>query len=130
MSIPLSHWIAVALGGSLGALGRFWAVTFFNRLHGSHFPLGTFTVNAVGSFAMGLIFVVLMVRFSGTDTLWHRLLLVGVLGAFTTFSSFALENLVLLQQQQYMMALGYTLASVIICLAAATLGFGVGKLLF
>lgn len=130
MSIPFSHWLAIALGGSLGAMGRFWVVTFFNRLHGSHFPLGTFTVNAVGSFVMGLVFVVLMLRFTGTDTLWQRLLLVGILGAFTTFSSFALENLVLLQQQQYWMALGYTLASILTCLAAAALGFGVGKLVF
>ncbi|MEX2322032.1 MAG: fluoride efflux transporter CrcB [Saccharospirillum sp.] len=130
MSIPLSHWIAVALGGSLGAVGRFWAVSFFNRLHGSHFPLGTFAVNAVGSFAIGFLFVVLTLRFSGTDHLWHRLMIVGVLGAFTTFSSFALENLVLLQQQHYWMALGYTLASVVTCIAAAALGFGVGKLVF
>lgn len=130
MSIPLSHWLAIALGGSLGAMGRFWAVSFFNRLHGSHFPLGTFTVNALGSFAIGLVFVALTLRFSGTDNFWHRLVIVGLLGAFTTFSSFALENLVLLQQQQYWMALGYTLASVVICIAAAALGFGVGKLVF
>lgn len=130
MSIPLSHWIAVALGGSLGAMARFWMVSAFNRLHGSHFPLGTYAVNALGSFAIGLIFVVLTLRFSGTDNLLHRLVIIGLLGAFTTFSSFALENLVLLQQQHYWMALGYTLASVVTCIAAAALGFGVGKLVF
>jgi CrcB protein len=130
MSIPLSHWIAIALGGGLGAVARFWMVTVFNRLHGSHFPLGTFAVNIMGSFAIGLIIVGLTIRFSGTDNIWHRLVIIGVLGAFTTFSSFALENVVLLQQQQYWMALGYTLASVLTCIAAAALGFGVGKLVF
>jgi CrcB protein len=122
--------MAIALGGSLGAMARFWMVTAFNRLHGSHFPVGTFMVNAFGSFAMGLIFVVLTHRFSGTDSIWHRLVIIGLLGAFTTFSSFALENLVLLQQQHYWMAFGYTLASVLTCIAAAALGFGVGKLVF
>jgi CrcB protein len=87
-------------------------------------------VNAIGSFVMGLIFIVLTLRFSGTDSIWHRLVIIGLLGAFTTFSSFALENLVLLQQQHYWMALGYTLASVLTCIAAAALGFGVGKLVF
>jgi CrcB protein len=130
LSIPLSHWIAIALGGSLGAMTRFWMVTAFNRLHGSQFPVGTFMVNAIGSFVMGLIFIVLTLRFSGTDSIWHRLVIIGLLGAFTTFSSFALENLVLLQQQHYWMALGYTLASVLTCIAAAALGFGVGKLVF
>ncbi len=130
MTIGLGHWLAVALGGGLGAMGRFWVVHQVNRLQGGHFPWGTLTVNVVGSFIIGLAFVFLAIKHTDLSSGWRSFLIVGVLGAFTTFSSFALESLVLLQEQHYLSAAVYMVGSVIICLLAVTLGFGTGKLIF
>lgn len=97
MSIGLGHWLAVALGGSFGAVARLWVVHHMNRMQGGSFPWGTLTVNIVGSFVIGMAFVYFALRFTGLSGTWRSFLVVGVLGAFTTFSSFALESLVLLQ---------------------------------
>ena len=130
MTIGLGHWLAVALGGGLGAMGRFWVVHQVNRLQGGHFPWGTLTVNVVGSFIIGMAFVFLAIKHTDLSSGWRSFLIVGVLGAFTTFSSFALESLVLLQEQHYLSAAFYMAGSVFICLLAVTLGFGAGKLIF
>ncbi|GGX53168.1 fluoride efflux transporter CrcB [Saccharospirillum salsuginis] len=130
MSIGLGHWLAVALGGGLGAMGRLWVVHQVNRLQGGHFPWGTLTVNAVGSFIIGLAFVFFAIKHTDLSSGWRSFLIVGVLGAFTTFSSFALESLVLLQEHHYLSAALYMAGSVLICLMAVALGFGAGKLIF
>lgn len=124
------HWLVIALGGALGAMGRFGVVQLFNRLPGSQFPWGTLSVNALGSFVIGLAFVYFGLRDTDPAGLGRSLVMVGLLGAFTTFSSFALEGLVLIQQQHYASALAYLIGSVLICLAAVVLGFSAGKLVF
>ena len=124
------HWLVIGLGGGLGAMSRFAVVAGINRLHGSFYPWGTFTVNVVGSFIMGLAFVFFTLKYPNLPMGWRGFVMIGLLGAFTTFSSFALEGLTLLQQHQYTLALLYMLASVIICLIAVTLGYGTGKLIF
>lgn len=130
MTIGLGHWLAVALGGSLGAMARLWVVHQMNRLQGGHFPWGTLTVNVLGSFVIGMAFVFFALRFTGMASTWRSFLVVGLLGAFTTFSSFALESLVLLQQNHYGLAALYIAGSVVTCLVAVLLGFGAGKLIF
>lgn len=130
MTIGLGHWVAVALGGSLGAMARFWVVQHMNRVQAGHFPWGTFTVNAIGSFIIGLAFVFFALRFTGLPSIWRSFWVVGLLGAFTTFSTFALEGLVLIQQHQYGWAALYLGGSVLVCLFAVALGFGAGKLIF
>lgn len=124
------HWMVIAIGGSMGAMGRFAVVTWVNRLHGSQFPWGTMTVNVVGSFIMGLAFVLFFIKYPQAPGSFRSFVTVGVLGAFTTFSTFALESLQLLQENYVSLALVYMVLSVLVCLIAVTLGYVLGKSLF
>lgn len=121
------HWLVIGFGGSLGAMARFFVVTWLNRLHGSEFPWGTFAVNAVGSFIMGLAFVLFTIKYPLVPGSYRSFVMVGFLGAFTTFSSFALESLSLFQQHFVSIALVYALASVVVCIVAVSLGYALGK---
>lgn len=125
-----AHWLAVAFGGALGAMGRFAVVQLVNRLNGSHFPWGTLAANISGSFVIGIAFAFFALKHTDPSGVGRSLIVVGMLGAFTTFSSFAIESLVLIEQQHYVSATFYVLGSVLACLAAAALGLGVAKLLF
>lgn len=89
--------IAIAGGGALGALARFWVSGAVYRLLGRGFPWGTLAVNVMGSFLMGLLFVLFLERLA-TGAELRSAVLVGFLGAFTTFSSFSIETLTLVQE--------------------------------
>ncbi|MHA7878230.1 MAG: fluoride efflux transporter CrcB [Saccharospirillum sp.] len=130
MGVSGLAWFAVALGGSLGALGRFALALAYNRLPGSQFPWGTLIANLGGSFLIGMAFVFFSLRTAPADDPMRSLIVVGLLGAFTTFSTFAIETVVLAQQALWSLAIGYFLASVMGSLIAALLGVGVGKLVF
>lgn len=123
------HWLVIGLGGALGATGRFAVLNLINRLHSSPIPWGTFAVNVFGSFVMGLVFVFFFLKYPNTSGMLRSFIVTGLLGAFTTFSSFAIELLVLLTQQQSFLALFYMFASVAMCLLACTLGYAAGKLI-
>ena len=112
------YWVAVALGGAVGAMGRAFLATQLPSVAG--FPLHTFAVNVVGSAVIGVIWAL----FSRMDAhvAWSAFLMTGVLGGFTTFSSFSLETVQLAQQGQWMTAGLYVVASVSLCVAAAGLG--------
>ncbi|MEO0822241.1 MAG: fluoride efflux transporter CrcB [Pseudomonadota bacterium] len=101
--------LAVALGGAIGAAGRFAVGVLLTRPPGG-FPLATFTVNVVGSFAIGVLAVVLMER-AGAFARWAPFLITGVLGGFTTFSAFALDSLFLIERGRIGTALAYMFAS-------------------
>jgi CrcB protein len=118
--------IAIAAGGALGALLRYWVSNGVYQLLGRDFPYGTLAVNVLGSLAMGLLYVLLLER-SAAAPEWRALLLVGVLGAFTTFSTFSLETLNLLQDGALLRASLNITLSVVVCLAAAWLGVAVGR---
>ena len=120
--------LAVALGGALGALSRYWLSGSIERFNGSHFPAGTLVVNVLGSFLIGITFVVLLEKLALADQ-WRPLLMIGFLGAMTTFSTFSLEALLLFQQGHYNTALLYVLSSVILCLFAALAGMQLTRLL-
>lgn len=109
----------VALGGAVGAVGRFLVNVGLLRLIGPGFPWGTLTVNVLGSLIMGLLWVVLDAR--GAMRL-APLLMTGVLGGFTTFSAFSLDAVTMVERGQPGLAAAYVLASVTLSVAALWAG--------
>ncbi|MBF0132488.1 MAG: fluoride efflux transporter CrcB [Magnetococcales bacterium] len=106
---------AVALGGSVGAVARYLISNAVYAWLGRGFPWGTLFVNVGGSLIMGILFQVFSERYAEHDV-WRAALLVGVLGALTTFSSFSLETLQLIQNGEFRLSLMNIAASVILCL--------------
>ncbi len=121
------HFIAIALGGALGALARYSVSGLLNNATG-RLPMGTLACNVGGSLLMGVLFVLVLEKARLSPEL-RPLLMVGFLGAFTTFSTFALESVVMLQEGHFMSALIYVLLSVILCLAALYVGMSLTRLL-
>lgn len=112
-------WLAVALGGALGAMMR-WALTSYLLPVGARqFPWGTLIANMLGSACIGLCYV-LIVEKQWLAPEWRPFLMTGFLGAFTTYSSFALEAFLLWQQDQANYAISYATASLLGCLLAVS----------
>jgi len=120
----MGQLFAIAGGGALGALLRFWVSNGVYTITGRSFPYGTLAVNVFGSLIMGFFYIWLLERMAG-DTNVRAFLMIGLLGAFTTFSTFSIETLNLMLSGQHMRALGNALLSVVLCIGAA----GVGVLL-
>ncbi|MCB1651984.1 MAG: fluoride efflux transporter CrcB [Alphaproteobacteria bacterium] len=102
---------AVALGGAIGATGRYGVGIAAVKLLGHGFPWGTMVVNIAGSFAMGLIIAGLAHMDQSSQEL-RAFLTVGLLGGFTTFSAFSLDAVTLYERGALLAAGGYALASV------------------
>lgn len=119
-------WVLIALGGALGALARYWLGGVASQVLGTGFPYGTLCVNILGSFAIGVLWVWLAQQQWGNPAYKH-FLIVGFLGAFTTFSSFSLDGVLLLQQERFFAFLGYLGLSVMGCLVATVAGIWVTK---
>lgn len=92
-----ASYLAVAIGGALGAISRYATVMCSQNLLGWRFPYGTLLVNTLGSFLAGFFLALLVGRYSGEEY-WRLFFFVGFLGAYTTFSSFAVETLFLYEQ--------------------------------
>lgn len=122
----LSQIVAIAAGGAVGAVLRYWVSTGIYAWFGRGFPWGTLVVNLLGSFAMGLLFVLFIERMSVGPEL-RAAVLIGVLGAFTTFSTFSMETLNLIEQAEYLDAGLNVLVSVVACLAACWIGVAIGR---
>jgi CrcB protein len=105
---------------------RYLASIGVHRLAGRGFPWGTLTVNVVGSLLIGLAFVWFTER-SVASPAWRAFMMIGLLGGFTTFSSFSLETLHLLQEGAAIRALGNVLLSVSLCVVACGLGIWAGR---
>ena len=123
----MSEIIAIALGGALGALSRFWAVTLASLWLDDEFPYGILIVNVLGSFAIGIVFVFLVER-AMLPIAWRSAVMVGFLGAFTTFSAFSLQTIGLLEAGRFLAASVYIIGSVLICVMAAGLGMFFARL--
>lgn len=114
--------VLVGLGGALGAVARYGASLFIVRLPIGSFPSSTLVVNIVGSVLMG-IFVGLIAGFAPS---WQeqarQFVAVGLLGGFTTFSSFSLDTIILIERGELAQAMLYVALSVVVCLAGLYLG--------
>ncbi len=117
----MTRILAIAAGGAVGALLRYWTSTAVHSRFGAAFPYGTLTVNVIGSLLMGFLYIWLLERVAEGPAL-RAFLLVGLLGAFTTFSTFSLETLNLVETGQAARALANILVSVTLCIGAAGLG--------
>lgn len=125
--IPL---LAVALGGAVGAVLRYWvAVRWLGVAAMPGWPWATFAVNLGGSFLFGLLAVALAASSTINDNL-RLALMTGLLGAFTTWSTFAFEMVRLIELKAWNLALGYGLGTMTACIALAGVGLWLGRLTF
>ena len=113
--------LAIAAGGAIGALMRFWVSSAIYMFTGRAFPWGTLVVNVAGSLLMGFLYILLLERLTVGPEM-RAFLLIGFLGAFTTFSTFSMETLNLIEQADYFKALLNMLISVVACVSAAWAG--------
>lgn len=120
----LTNLLQVALGGALGASGRYLTGVATIRLIGPGFPWATLIVNVLGSFIMGVI-VVALGHLSANR--YAPLLMTGVLGGFTTFSAFSLDAMTIWERGQQGLAITYVVASVGLSLAAIVAGFWLAR---
>ena len=111
----------VAMGGALGAVMRYGISSGIYSWFGRSFPYGTLVVNVMGSFAIGIFSILLIEKFNVSQEL-RLALVVGVLGALTTFSTFSWDTLDLMQQGLMQRAFLNVLLNVVMCITAAWLG--------
>ena len=117
----------IFIGAGFGGVFRYWMSNGVYWLVGRQFPYGTLVVNVSGCFLMGLLFVLILERFDGVGPQLRSLLLIGLLGGYTTFSSFSIETLNLFENGAWMSAFLNIFLSVILCIAAAWLGLIGGR---
>ena len=124
----MRYLLLIALGGAFGAVSRYLLSNWAHALWEGKWPVGTLMVNMLGSFAIGVIFVLIERQFLHPD--WRSVLMIGFLGAFTTFSTFSLESIALLENGHTAHALGYMAVSVIACVLMAGLSIYLTRALF
>ena len=120
--------LAVALGGATGSVARY-AMAGAIQPAGAVFPWGIFAVNILGGFLMGVIVELGAVKFNLTPDM-RAFLTVGILGGFTTFSSFSLDSVLLLQRGEYALAGLYVIGSVVLSILALFAGLWLMRMLY
>ena len=118
--------IFIAVGGAVGAVLRYLTSVAVYTFMGRGFPYGTLFVNVSGSLLMGVLSVIMLERFDIAPE-WRAAVLIGVLGSFTTFSTFSIETLNLLEQGDMLRAAVNIVLSVMLCLAAVWFGVLLGR---
>ncbi|MEQ3640830.1 MAG: fluoride efflux transporter CrcB [Alteromonas sp.] len=130
MSFGVSHSLTlycfIAAGGATGACLRYFVTTTVDSWFGKNMPFGTLTVNVIGSFALALLYG-LIERHDLSDSPYRALLGVGLLGAFTTFSTFSIETLTLLENGLWLKAIANVFFNVGACLIAGWLAIELMK---
>ncbi|MBN2864711.1 MAG: fluoride efflux transporter CrcB [Thiotrichales bacterium] len=114
-------WFAIAMGGALGAVSRFAMSHQVYQWFGRDFAWGTLSVNVLGSFVMGLVAVLLVDKFAVANE-WRAFIMVGFLGAFTTFSTFSYETMEYIQVGEINKAFLNIALSLVTCLVAVWAG--------
>jgi CrcB protein len=113
--------LLVAVGGAFGSVLRYYVGVWSVRIAGTGFPWGTLTVNLVGSFLIGIVVELIVRKFGGSPAL-RLFLMTGIIGGFTTFSTFALDTVALMERGQLAVAMIYVLTSVLVSLGAVFAG--------
>lgn len=121
-------WLAIGVGGAIGAMARHGVGAVSLRLLGPNFPWGTLAVNIVGSAAMGLFIAILALR-EPHPSILRAFVATGLLGGFTTFSTFALDWITLWRDRDAAIATAYVAASVSLSIAALFAGLAAGRAL-
>ena len=123
------QWLMIAIGGALGSMARFAAVGYLTPMLNFRFPIGTFVVNILGSFLIGVAYVVIVEK-QLIPAEWRLFFITGILGGFTTFSSFSLEILQTWQEGHVFNAIFYAASSVVLGLLFAFIGMQLTQKLF
>jgi CrcB protein len=113
--------LVIGIGGFVGAVARYGIAVWIGQRWGRSFPLGTFVINVSGSFLIGLLMTLMAERFTENPQ-WRLLLVVGFLGAYTTFSTFEYETGALLKDGEWLFSGLNVVLSVIVGFAALKLG--------
>ena len=119
----LSVLIAIAIGGACGALLRFALGRWLQAISGTAFPIGTFAANIIGCLLIGFGYVWLV----RANAEWRTGIQIGLIGALTTFSTYCLESLNLMENHQYVLAAVNLIGSVLLGLAAAAGGMALAR---
>ncbi len=117
----LTNYLAIAVGGALGACLRFACNEWMVHLFGRAFPFGTLLVNILGSFAIGLLYGLLVTEQISPNP-WRIFIGIGILGAFTTFSTFSMDTVLLMQQGNLFKAVANIVLNLVLCLTLTWLG--------
>lgn len=120
--------VMAGLGGFIGSAARYWMSNLTYRFWGQDFPYGTLVVNVLGCLLIGFLMTFFEERFLVNPNL-RIFLTIGILGGFTTFSTFSFETVALLKEGSYLMGGGNIFLSVLSCLGATWIGSIAGKLI-
>ena len=123
----MSHTLLIFIGAGLGGVCRYWLSQCIYLMLGRQFPYGTFVANISGCFLMGLLFILLLERSDGIAPLMRSFLLIGLLGGYTTFSSFSIETLQLFENGAWLQGFLNIFLSVLLCLGASWVGVMAGR---
>jgi fluoride exporter len=118
--------LLVGLGGFVGTIIRYWLSGLIARRYGETFPLGTLAVNAIGCFLAGMLFYFLFDRFLTSPTS-RSVVFIGLLGGFTTFSSYGVQTFTLVRDGELSLALLNILVSNVLCLFLVWFGYSIAK---
>ncbi len=125
----MTNILLAALGGAIGSVLRYLVGVFTVRWFGPSFPWGTLSVNIVGSFIIGLTVEMIARRFNASMEL-RVFIVTGIIGGFTTWSSFSLDTMVLFERGAFAAAAAYVIGSLVVSFAAVFAGLALGRAMF